>query len=127
VDITGDYFPVAWGDTPGPHKKGVIRFTLEMFDGFLERYRGKGEMVIMGELKPRNISIYDLRIRSEEEGPARVVTIRRDSEPRIAEKFDGTLKADELFLNQDGWGLKFRGTLHRGNDADYETLLRSPR
>lgn len=118
LDITGEYVPSVWGDTPGPHKKAAIRFTLAMYDGFLERYAGKGELFIVGELKPRSIEILDLRIRADG-----TVTIRMDSNPKLAHKFDGQLKSNEMILNQDEWGLRFHGVMHRGNDADYETIL----
>jgi hypothetical protein len=57
VDIVKGYKQYV-GDAPGAHNKAAIRFTLEMYDGFLERYKGKGgEIMIQGEDKPRALDI----------------------------------------------------------------------
>ena len=125
VDITDGYKQYV-GDTPGKHTKAAIRFTLVMYDSFVERYAGKGEITIQGEAQPRQLHITKLqpddngRIGGTMVGDWGYGDSGKDA---AGHTIKGWFKPNELSFGQTD-GLEFHGVLHKGTDADYEALCK---
>lgn len=127
VDITNGYHQYI-SDAAGDHNKAAIRFTLEMYDGFLERYKGRGEILIQGEAKPRALDIADFwpdknngRFGGTMSGDWGYGDSGGDA---AGHTIKGWLKPGEMTFSQTD-GLEFHGTLRKGTDAEYKALCQS--
>ena len=114
------YAPVLWGETTGPHRDVAMKFTLNQWDSFMDRYTGWGEITVFGEAKPRRIHVDDVL-----NHPDGQLTIKMTTTPISLEIFDGRLSRDEITWTGSN-GLVDSATLHRGTDADYQRLLKQP-
>jgi hypothetical protein len=119
---------------PGPRdiqKDAVIRFKLGITDSFLKKYGGRGELTIAGE-KPQGIEVKDLWPQTDPGDNSFETGIWLDSykpddnSDPVSGGFSGTFIPGVLSLEKDndlGGGYAMRGTLKKGTDADYESLV----
>jgi hypothetical protein len=129
VDITGGYETFI-SNAPGPHKKAVIHFKLVMYDGFLEKYAGKGEIMIQGEAKPRAIHITTL---GQPNNDGRISGTMYgdwgdggDRQSAAEQYIEGRFQPNALtFTQSDSNGLQFSGVLHKGSDEEFQSLCKS--
>jgi hypothetical protein len=120
VDITGQYLPDVFGKTTGPHRKGALKFTLTLYDGFMDSYTGPGELYIYGEASPRAIKIGDLRC--EPDGSLKV-KINTTPDLGWAYGSHGRLEGNTMVWDANASGLTFTARLSHGTDAEYQRLL----
>jgi hypothetical protein len=112
------------------HKDAVIIFNLHITDSIVKKYGGKGELTIVGE-PPRPIKISDLWSSDRESsvkfdaGLWLVPYHQGDKGDLISGGFSGTFKPGTLTLQRDDFeGYAMKGTLHKGNKAEYDQLVK---
>ncbi len=121
------------------NKNGLCYLKLEMYDGFLERYRGGGELAIKGDriraLHINQITLGeffdDARSRAAGGGARLSGTITGDFETTAApsdtaREINGNAMptAVRFKTSDDQPGYAFQVELHRGTSAEYDAALR---
>ena len=127
MQISGIYDP----DLRDIQKDAVIRFNLNITDSFLKKYGGRGELTIAGE-KPLAIEVRDLWPETAPDDSSFRTGIwltgqsNNNGNDPVSGGFKGTFQPGALSLKRTinvNLGYVMQGVLHKGTDADYESLV----
>lgn len=124
MDITGGADSAnLGGNTPGPHKHGVLYARLDIEDRFMDKYAGHGELVILGEKQARPITLF-LHLMPDSNSRLNADSYIGTKPPIVGTLLDCYYDQNKIVVISDGpLDLNFKVTLHRGNVDEYHKLL----
>lgn len=108
-----------WEQAAGPHKEGLLFFSLKEYDHTLGRYSGKGQMYIVGEKAPRDIDAS--KFYQEPEGAIRMSFYGSQN---FAASLTGSLKNNVLQLSAgDPTSPTMTLQLRKGSESTFRDAL----